>query len=394
MPSLPLTEPIYVFGVLMLILLMAPMIAARLRLPTLVMLIILGCVLGSNVLGILARDSSMIFLEKIGLLHIMLLAGIQMDLGNLKQVGLRSLIFGLLTFSLPLGFGILTGHLFAAGGLTALLMGLLYAPHTLLAYPTMARLELVRLESIGVAIGGTVLTSILTLVGFSILRAAEQGQISPLLWLKLGLGLPLLSVFSAWGIPKVGQSVLKTSTLSAQFIFVLATLFVLASATQLLGIDSIVGAFIAGLALNRLIPIGSPLMDRIEFVGNSLFIPIFMISVGVLANPQPLISNPSNLGIVLGVVLGAVVTKFMAAWLTSQFFGYSILEMLTLFSLSLPRAALVLVMALFGQQSNLFSPGLFNAAIAYILITCLLGPILSELWGQRLAKTLEAVGMQ
>ncbi|MGB7415880.1 MAG: cation:proton antiporter [Thermosynechococcaceae cyanobacterium] len=391
MPALPLTNPVYVFGVLMLILLLAPIIAGRLRVPALVMLILLGCLLGSNGLGVISRDSSLVFFEKIGLLYIMLLAGLQMDLSNLKQLGLRSLILGLLTFSVPFMVGILTGHLMAVGGLTAILLGLLYSPHTLLAYPTLARLNLMQREVIGVAVGGTVITSVLTLAGFSIVQAAAQGQVGPILWLKLLLGLPLIALVSVWSIPKVGAQILQKTASTTPFIFVLATLFVLGSATQLLGVDSIVGAFIAGLTLNRLIPFSSELMKQIEFVGNSLFIPIFMVSVGVLANPQILIRDPSNLGIALGVISGAVGAKFIAAWIASRWLHYSRFEMLTMFSLTIPRAALVLVIALFGQQANLISAGLFNAVVAYILITCLLGPLLSEYWGQRLIATIDTV---
>ncbi|MGR3278127.1 cation:proton antiporter [Acaryochloris marina NIES-2412] len=398
---LPLQDPVYAFSVLLVILLLAPVIAKPLKLPALVVLILLGCLLGSNGLGIIARDAQLIFLEKVGLLYIMLLAGLQMDLSDLQRLGMRALIFGLLTFGLPFAVGIVSGQVMinmgiiavaGSSGLAAALLGILYSPHTLLAYPSMTRLGLAQRESIGVAVGGTVLTAMLTLVGFALIQAMAEGQIGLALWLKLLVGLPLLTTLCFWGVPQLGRWFFNPKAevpLGLQFIFVVATLFVIASATQGLGVDSIVGAFIAGLALNRSIPIESDLMNRIDFVGNSLFIPAFMVSVGVLANPKVFVSAPGSLGIAGVLIGGAVASKWVSAWLVGRWFDYEPMEVWTLFSLTIPRAALVLVITLFGKEAGLVDDNIFNAVIAYIVVTCLLGPILSEWAGQKLATQLE-----
>lgn len=398
---LPLQDPVYAFSVLLVILLLAPLIAKPLKLPALVVLILLGCLLGSNGLGIIARDAQLIFLEKVGLLYIMLLAGLQMDLSDLQRLGMRALIFGLLTFGLPFAVGIVSGQVMismgiiavaGSSGLAAALLGILYSPHTLLAYPSMTRLGLAQRESIGVAVGGTVLTAMLTLVGFALIQAMAEGQIGLALWLKLLGGLPLLATLCFWGVPQLGRWFFNPKAevpLGLQFIFVVATLFVIASATQGLGVDSIVGAFIAGLALNRSIPIESDLMNRIDFVGNSLFIPAFMVSVGVLANPKVFVSAPGSLGIAGVIIGGAVASKWVSAWLVGRWFDYEPMEVWTLFSLTIPRAALVLVITLFGKEAGLVDDNIFNAVIAYIVVTCLLGPILSEWAGQKLATQLE-----
>lgn len=398
---LPLQDPVYAFSVLLVILLLAPLIAKPLKLPALVVLILLGCLLGSNGLGIIARDAQLIFLEKVGLLYIMLLAGLQMDLSDLQRLGMRALIFGLLTFGLPFAVGIVSGQVMismgiiavaGSSGLAAALLGILYSPHTLLAYPSMTRLGLAQRESIGVAVGGTVLTAMLTLVGFALIQAMAEGQIGLVLWLKLLVGLPLLATLCFWGVPQLGRWFFNPKAevpLGLQFIFVVATLFVIASATQGLGVDSIVGAFIAGLALNRSIPIESDLMNRIDFVGNSLFIPAFMVSVGVLANPKVFVSAPGSLGIAGVIIGGAVASKWISAWLVGRWFDYEPMEVWTLFSLTIPRAALVLVITLFGKEAGLVDDNIFNAVIAYIVVTCLLGPILSEWAGQKLATQLE-----
>lgn len=398
---LPLQDPVYAFSVLLVILLLAPLIAKPLKLPALVVLILLGCLLGSNGLGIIFRDAQLIFLEKVGLLYIMLLAGLQMDLSDLQRLGMRALIFGLLTFGLPFAVGIVSGQVMinmgiiavaGSSGLAAALLGILYSPHTLLAYPSMTRLGLAQRESIGVAVGGTVLTAMLTLVGFALIQAMAEGQIGLALWLKLLVGLPLLATLCFWGVPQLGRWFFNPKAevpLGLQFIFVVATLFVIASATQGLGVDSIVGAFIAGLALNRSIPIESDLMNRIDFVGNSLFIPAFMVSVGVLANPKVFVSAPGSLGIAGVIIGGAVASKWVSAWLVGRWFDYEPMEVWTLFSLTIPRAALVLVITLFGKEAGLVDDNIFNAVIAYIVVTCLLGPILSEWAGQKLATQLE-----
>lgn len=386
--SFPLTQPVYVLTILLLIILIAPLIANRLRIPPLAMLIILGAVLGNNTLGVLERNDQLILLETIGLLYIMLMAGIQMDLSNFKRLGMRSLIFGLLTFGIPLAVGVVFGKLLAYSLLAALLLGTIYSPHTLVSYPIMTRLGIVQREAIGVSVGGTVVTSILTLVGLSIIQANVRGSLGVLLWIKLLVFLPMLIALSFWAIPRLGRMILNkfTNSLIIPFVFVLTCLFVVASATRLLEVDSIVGAFIVGLALNHVIPITSPLMKQIEFVGNSLFIPAFMVSVGVLSNPGILFTNPANLSLVLAVVATALGAKFLAAWITGMAFKYSFAEIMTMFSLTISRAALVLVIALFGQEAGLINEELFNAVVAYIVLTCLIGPLLADIFGQQVAS--------
>ncbi|WP_416676380.1 cation:proton antiporter [Egbenema bharatensis] len=392
---LPLTDPVYVFCVLLLMIGLAPLLGVRLHLPTLVVLILLGTLLGTNVSGVLARDQQLQLLEKIGLLYIMLLAGMQMDLSNLRQLGARALGFGLLTFGIPFSVGILAAKLLGYPLITGLLLGIMFSPHTLVSYPIVARLGIVRREAIGVAVGGTVVTSILTLVGLSIVQAVASGGVGWLLWIKLLIVLPALVGIAFWVIPRIGRWVIQPESEGTplEFIFVLTCLFVIASATLLLGIDSIVGAFIAGLALNASVSSASSLMRQVEFVGNSLFIPCFLISVGVLCNPTVLIQYPENLGLAALVIVIAVGAKFLAAWIAGTAFKYSLPEIMVMLGLTMSRAALVLVVALYGMSTIipngtdfLLSEGLFNAIIAYIIITCLVGPMITSTFGKKMAQ--------
>lgn len=386
--SLPLTDPVYVFCAVLLVIAIAPTIAQSLRVPPLVVLIVLGTILGSNVTGILARDAQLILLEKIGLLYIMLLAGLQMDLSNLRRLGVRSLVFGLLTFGVPFIVGLISGQVIGHGLLTALLLGILFSPHTLVSYPIVTRLNISQAEIVSVAVGGTIVASILTLTGLSIVQALAGNSASILLWIKLLILLPLLAYLCFWIIPKLGRRFAfnssKTSLIN-QFIFVLTCLFVVATATLLLSLDSIVGAFIAALALNPLVKSSSDLIERIEFVGNSIFIPAFLISVGVLCNPRVLLTHPENIGVSLLVIIAAVGAKFIAAWIAGQIFKYSLVEIMLMLGLTMSRAALVLVISLFGKQAGILNEGLFNAIVIYILVTCLVGPFVTDIFGKKLA---------
>ncbi|GAB4374808.1 MAG: hypothetical protein Kow00121_19710 [Elainellaceae cyanobacterium] len=397
---LPIADPVYVFCVLLLMISLAPLIGAKLRLPPLVVLILLGTLLGSNVLGILARDQQLQLLEKIGLLYIMLLAGMQMDLSNLKRLGVRAFVFGILTFAVPFGTGVLVSQVLGFSLVTGLLLGIMFSPHTLISYPIVTRLGIVRREAIGVAVGATVVTSILTLTGLSIVQAVASGSVGWQLWVKLFVVLPLLVLLSFWAVPKIGQKVIRPDapSLIPQFLFVLSCLFVISSATLLLGVDSIVGAFIAGLALNTVVQTESPLAKHVEFVGNSLFIPCFLISVGVLCNPRVLVEHPENLGLAGVVILCAVGAKFIAAWITGYLFKYSFAEVMIMLGLTMSRAALVLVIALYGMKTivpgstaSLLTEGLFNATIAYIILTCLAGPLVTNTFGKQLALQTAAI---
>ena len=367
-------------ALLFVIILLVPFLGKLFRLPSMVLLILMGILVGVHGLGVLQRDSQLILLEKIGLLYIMLLAGIQMDLSNFKRLGKRSLILGLLTFTIPFGFGLLAGKILGLTLLASCILGLILSPHVLIAYPTITRLGLAQQEYVGVTVGATAITVFLTLAVFSVIQGHALGSLGAWFWLKLLLGLPTLSLLSLWLVPKLGQPLIKENTpnLIPQFVFVLATLFVISGLTTLVGIDSIVGAFLAGLVLNPLVPLNSKLMEHIEFVGNGIFIPCFLIAVGVLCNPGIFLTNPGIISITLLVFAFALVSKAIPVAIISPLFNYSKTEGLTVFSLTTARAALVVVIVLFGQRYNLISDEIFNVSIAYILLTCLTGTILTE----------------
>jgi Kef-type K+ transport system membrane component KefB len=393
---IPLTDPVYIFCVMLLCLSLAPWISEKTKVPTLVILIMMGACLSPNLLGILERNPAVQLLEKIGLLSIMLLAGVQMNLTDLNKVGIRALVFGFLTFSVPFSTGFLLGYYLQYPLLTCLLLGTLFSSHVLISYPIVMRWGVVAREAVSVAIGGTVVTSILTLSGLAIVQSLAKGQVNSGLWLKLGIGLPILIMTSFWIVDQLGKRILTSEFQfpAGQFMFILSTLFIIASLTLLMGIDSIVGAFIAGLALNRAVNHYKEAFQNVEFITINLFIPCFLVSVGLLANPKILIQHPENLGLAALVILGAVGAKFGAAWLSGLSFRYTFPETMVITGLTISRAALVMVISLYGKETPLpgtnpplpiLHEGLFNAIVVYILVTCFVGPFVTERFAKHLA---------
>lgn len=385
---LPIKEPIYLLAIISLIAWFSPIISKKLRIPPIVILILLGAILGVNSLGFITRDNQLILLEKVGLLFIMFIAGIKMDLSDLKKIGSRALIFGLLTFSLPLITGIITGKLLGYSWLACLLLATIYSPHVLLSYPIVNNLGIGQKESINVAVGGTVITSILTLISLAIAQGIQSGNLGIFLWIKLLILLPVFILFCFWLTPKLGRKIIAKQSYSNinEFIFILTSLFLISSITIILGVDAIVGAFIAGLAFNQLISQHDTLLKQLEIFANSIFIPAFMISVGVLSNPQSIMQQPTSLLIACVLILGAVLSKLIAAMLVGKLYNYSWAEINVMAGLTMARAAIVLVIALYAQQVNIFDNNLFNNTIVYAIITCLISPFIVEKFALKVAQ--------
>ena len=366
----------------------APVLGKRLRIPSLVLLIAAGAVLGTHGLGWMERDAQLILMEKIGLLMIMLLAGLQTDLSDLGRIGPRALIFGCLTFGVPFAIGVGTGYALDLGVLGAVVVGLLYSPHMLVSFPLVAEKGIAQTEVVAVSVGGTAVTTVVTLAGYAIVQAAATGSVNVMLWGRLLVLLPALAMACWVLLPYLGRiafsSAQDNSTqlpVPTRVALILSAMFFVAFLTQLLGVDSIVGAFVVGLALNRTVPAGdSAVLAHLETIGNGLFIPAFLISAGVLCNMQIFMTQPASLLLGLAIVAGACGGKVIAACIVSRWFGYGLPEVLVMSGLTLSRAALILVIVLFGQGAGLLEAQLFNAAIVYVALTLLIGPIVTE-WG-------------
>lgn len=385
--SLPITHPVAIFGLAMTLILVVPILLRWLKIPDVVGLLVAGVLIGPNALGLLARDPTIILLGTVGVLYIMFEAGLEVDLNEFQAYKNKSLVFGALTFFFPIGIGTLLGKwVLDFSWPSAILLGSLFASHTLLSYPIASKLGLAKRESVTTAIGGTIITDTAALLVLAVVANAAQGQSGVGFWFRMIAFLVVYTAAAMILIPLVGRWFFRTFRSGGQhFVFVLAVVFITAFLAEVAGVEAIIGAFLAGLTLNRLVPPQSTLMNRIHFVGEYLFIPFFLFSVGMLVDFRVLVAG-WDAWIVAGTMLFAVVSgKWIAAQLARPTLGYRADDAGLLFGLSIPQAAATLAAALVGFQIGLFNEFVLNGAILMMLVTCIMGPLVTEYYGRRVA---------
>ncbi len=386
--SLPLYEPVFIFTLVLFIILFTPLLLRRLRIPALIGLITAGIIVGPNGLNLLLRDTSIVLFGTVGLLYIMFLAALEMDLAEFKQNRMRSLVFGILTFSIPQALGTLVGYyVLDYNWISSMLLASMFASHTLLAYPIASKLGIARSEAVAVTVGGTMVTTVVSLLILAVIAGSTQGDLGVAFWLRLVVLTALFVIIVLWIMPKIGRWFFRYGRAdgTGQYIFVLAVVFISSSLAMLAGLEAIIGAFLAGLVLNQLVPRTSPLMNRIEFMGNTLFIPFFLISVGMLVDLRVLFQGSEALKVALVMVVVATVTKWLAAFLTQKLYGYSTAERDVIFGLSNAQAAATLAAVLIGFNMGLFNEHVLNGTILMILVTCLISTLVVEKAGRELA---------
>lgn len=385
----PVTDPILIFTILALVMLVAPVFARRLRMPDLVLLLGFGALLGPNGLHVLDRNMAVTLLGSVGLLYIMFLAGIEIDLYRFSRSYRRSIVFGLLTFLIPQSLGTLAGrYVLGLNWPASLLLASMFASHTLLAYPLASRLGISRCEPVAVTVGATIITDTLALLVLAVIADSARGiPLNAAFWATLILGMLALSVLSWKGIPALSRWFFRhvSEESNAQFLFVIATVCGTAWLSHFARMEPIIGAFLAGAAFNRLIPENSPLMNRVTFAGNTLFIPFFLISVGMLVDLRAMLENPQAWLTGATMIVMVVLTKFAAAQVTRLLFGYSRAAGQVMFGLSVVQAAATLAAVVVGYNLRIFDEAVLNGAIGMILVTCPLGSWAVYRYGRRLA---------
>ena len=378
-----LEEPVAIFLIIIAVVLISPLLIERLRLPGIVGLILGGILIGPNVLGLLDIGPSIVLLSTVGLIYLMFNAGLEIDLRQFNRVRNKALVFGLLTFSAPLIAGFLLGQLFGLGWASSVLMGSVIASHTLVAFPILSRLNIVRNEAVAITIGATVFTDIGALLVLAIIVGVADGGVSSgfiLQLVGLMIGYTLLVLF---GAPRLGKFFFRHySGPSVEFQFVLVVLFVAALLAEVIGMHAIVGAFLAGLAVNATLPARSAVTGRVLFLGEALFVPIFLVYVGMVIDPLAVVTSLRTLLIGLALTTAVYATKFAAAWITSRIYGYSRPELLTMWGLSQAQAAATLATILIGVEVGLLSEAFFNGAILMVLFTTLSSPLLVQRFGR------------
>ena len=384
-------EPVVTFALLLALILVIPPIFERLKLPGLVGLLAAGVVFGSSGLNLLNHDSeTMKLLSDIGKIYLMFVAGLEIDLEQFRRTRNRSLGFGGATFAVPLITGILVGRLFGFEWNAAVLIGSLLASHTLLAYPIVQRLGVVGDEAVTVTIGATIFTDIGALLVLAICVGVNKGDFSAV---SLGVLLISLAIYATavlYGLDRLGKEFFRRSRNDQgnQFLFVLLTVFLASVGAQLIGVEMIVGAFLAGLAVNDVLGEG-PVKEKVEFIGSVLFIPIFFVDMGLLLDLEAFGKLGSTIGLTLAIVGGLLASKFLAAFLIKNLYRYSWQQFLTMWSLSIPQVAATLAATLVGYQEGILNEAVFNSIILLMLVTAILGPLVTTRTAAKLTPNLE-----
>lgn len=396
--TLPVEDPILKFLIILFIILGAPLLLNKLKIPPLLGLIIAGAVIGPYGINLVSRDSSMIMSGTAGLLYIMFLAGMEIDMSDFKKNSLKSLTFGMYTFWVPLIVGTVVGKwVLGFSWMTSVLLASMFASHTLIAYPIISKYGIVRNPAVGITVGGTMVTDMLALLVLTIVVGMTTGEVNTVFWVRLAVSIIVFTALVIFVFPLLGRWFFKQVDDSiSQYIFVLSLLFLGAFLAQLAGIEGIIGAFLCGLALNRLIPRSSPLMNRIEFVGNAIFIPFFLLSVGMLVDYRAFFNGWETIEVGLVMILVATGTKFIAAWLTQKTFHFSLDQRRVIFGLSNAQAAATLAAVMVGynivlgtdeagQPIRLLNESVLNGTILMILVTCTIATFVAQKGAQNIA---------
>lgn len=380
-------SPLIGFTLGLLVILTVPPIFEKFRLPGLIGLLVAGVALGPDGLGLLdAESDQMKLLSDIGKIFLMFVAGLEIDLEDFRKKKDRSLTFGMATFCIPMIFGTAIGLSFGIGLNASILIGSLLASHTLLAFPIVTSLGIATNEAITATVGATIFTDISALLVLAICISIHSGEFSIA---SLAFQLGSLAVYAAivlFGFDWAGKQYFRRTgdEESNQFLFVLLAVFLASVGAQLINVDKIVGAFLAGLAVNDVVG-RSPVKEKVEFIGSTLFIPFFFVDMGLLLSVSSFVKTlTTELGLTVAIVLGLIISKFLAALVTKLVYRYNWDEMICMWSLSLPQVAATLAATLVGVQAGLLDDSIFNAVIVLMFVTSILGPILTAKYAPNL----------
>lgn len=401
----PITDPTWIFFVVLSVILFAPMLLERLRIPSIVGMIFAGILIGPHGFHLLDRDSSFELFGKVGLYYIMFLASLEMNLQDVQKIKGRAFCLGILSFIIPIVIGVGANYGLLGYSITAsVLMAAMYASHTLISYPIVLRYGISRRQSVSIAVGGTIVADTLTLLVLAVVGGMFKEHVTGMYWLWLSVKVVLLGVVIIFGFPPLGRWFFRRYDDGVvQYIFVLALVFLGAGLMEMVGMEGILGAFLVGIVLNRLIPPSSPLMNHVEFVGNALFIPYFLIGVGMIINIGAFFSHGGAALVALVMIVVGTGSKWLAAFCTQRLYRMSGSERTLLFGLTNSRAAATLAIVLVGYKiilpdgTHLFDEDVLNGTMMLILVTCIISSIFTEKAARHLvqaAPTVEGTASQ
>lgn len=398
--NFPIEDPVLKFLLVLVIILAAPLLLNKIKVPHLLGLIIAGAVIGPNGFNVLARDSSIVVTGTTGLLYIMFLAGLEIDMGDFKKNKWKSLTFGIYTFAVPFVLGYLGGYyLLGFSMLTSILFASLFSSHTLIAYPLVSKLGIAKNKAVNITVGGTMITDIMALLVLAVIVGMSQGDVGTGFWVKLSVSFIVFALIVLIVFPIIGRWFFKkVDDKISQYIFVLVMIYLAALLAELAGVEAIIGAFFAGLALNRLIPHTSSLMNRVEFVGNAIFIPFFLISVGMLIDFKVFFKSWETLEVAGIMLVASIGGKYISAVMTQKTFRLSKEEGKLIFGLSSASAAATLASVMVGyniilsetetgEPVRLLNEHVLNGSILLILISCTISSFVSMASAQKIAES-------
>lgn len=380
-----ITAPVPIFLTVMAIILLTPLVLSRLRIPHVIGLIVAGVVVGPHGFNLLARDMSFEVFGQVGILYLMFLAGIEIDMYHLRKNLRKGLTFGLFTFLIPLLLGAVAAMAaLRMHFLEATLLASMFAAHTLIAYPIVTRFGVTKSPAVVIAIAGTIVTvlgSLIVLAG--VLGVYRDGSVSSLIPVICYLALYCVGLTYAY--PRVTRYFFKHySDGIAQFIYVMVMVFGAAALASFIGLEGVFGAFFAGLVLNRFIPARSPLMGRLEFVGNAIFIPYFLIGVGMLIDLHVVMDGWTTLYTAAVMSAVAMLSKWIAAWVTQKVYRLTPVDRSIMYQLSNAHTAVALAVVMIGYEMDLFDVTVLNGTVVMILVTCTVSSFGTERAASRL----------
>lgn len=390
--QLPFRNPVLIFCLILFIILLSPIILRKLKVPAIIGLIISGVIIGPkgfNLIGekLMESDGAMKLFATIGLLYIMFMAGLELDMKEFKKYKNKSFTFGFLTFIIPITLGFpLCYFVLHLDFTAALLTASMFATHTLVAYPIVSKYGITKRPAVAISIGGTILTDTAVLIILAIISSSVNGKLNLDFWIHLIFSLIIFSIIMFAFVPRMSRWFFSKveSEKTSHYIFVLSIIFFAAFLAEMAGVEHIIGAFVAGLVLNKLIPYSSALMNRIEFIGNAIFIPFFLISVGMVVDIKILFHEYWALVVAGVLTVFAIFSKWFAALLTQLIFKMSNTERQVIFGLSTAHAAATLAIIMVGYQKNILSIEIVNGTIILILITCMVASFVTEVAGKKL----------
>lgn len=377
----PFSNPVLIFAIILFIILLSPVLLRKIRIPGIIGLIVSGVIIGPHGLNILAKNSAVDLFSTIGIIYIMFVAGLELDMNDFGKTRHKSLTFGFFTFATPMLVGFPVFHFLLDYDVAASTMiSVMMATHTLVAFPVVTSYGISKNEAVAVAIGGTILTDTAVLVVLAIVVAFSEGVLSSQFWIQMGISFAGFFFIMFVIIPKISKWFFRQveGEKTTHYIYILSIVFFSAFLAEIAGLEPIIGAFMAGLALNRLIPHSSALMNRIEFIGNAIFIPFFLISVGMIVDIGVLLSGPTAILIALTLIAVSISGKWSAAWITQKIFSYSPAKRQLIYGLSGSHAAATLAVILVGYQHEIVGENVLNGAIVLILVSCIIATFVAE----------------